>query len=58
MIPREVREKLDLAPGDTLVYRYTNDGVLIEKAQGVEDDPFATFTEWASPEDDEAFSSL
>ena len=58
VIPREVREKLGLSPGDSLVYRYTEDGVLIDKARGVEEDPFATFTEWASPEDDEAFGEL
>jgi antitoxin PrlF len=58
VIPREVRERLGLKPGDLLAYRYTENGVLIEKSEAVEDDPFATFTEWASPEDDEAYRDL
>lgn len=58
VIPREVRERLGLKPGDLLAYRYTKSGVVIEKCASVEDDPFAAFTEWASPEDDEAYSDL
>ena len=58
VIPREVRERLGLKPGDLLAYRYTESGVVIEKSMPVEDDPFAAFTEWASPEDDEAYGDL
>lgn len=59
VIPREVRRRLGLKPGDTLRYRFTSDGVLLEKARiGVEDDPFATFDEWSSAEDDKAFADL
>jgi len=59
VVPREIRRRLGLQPGDTLRYRVTDAGVMIEKARsGVEDDPFATFVEWSSPEDDAAFADL
>ena len=58
VIPREVRERLGLKPGDLLAYRYTENGVVIEKSEPADDDPFAVFTEWASPEDDEAYKDL
>ena len=58
VIPREVREKLGLRPGDTVVDRETESGVVIEKHEPVEFDPFETFTEWASPEDEAAFAHL
>jgi antitoxin PrlF len=32
VIPREVRKRLKLKPGDTLRYRVTDDGVLLDKA--------------------------
>ena len=49
VIPREVRERLRLKPGDTLRYRMTDDGVLLDKAPANEaDDPFATFSEWSN----------
>ena len=57
MIPREVRERLGLEPGDLLAYRYTESGVVIEKSAPVEDDRFAAFTEWRT-EDDEADRDL
>jgi antitoxin PrlF len=58
VIPREVRDRLGLKPGDLLAYRYTENGVVIEKGEPMEDDPFAVFTEWNSPEDDEAYADL
>ena len=59
VIPREVRERLGLKPGDTLRYRVTDDGVLLDKAPTEEvDDPFATFTEWSSEADEKAYGSL
>jgi antitoxin PrlF len=58
VIPREVRERLNLKPGDKLRYAMTSNGVLIEKSVIVEDDPFAVFTEWAGEADEKAFSDL
>ena len=59
VIPREVRERLDLKPGDTLRYRVTDDGVLLDKAPANEaDDPFATFSEWSNEADEKAYGGL
>ncbi len=59
VIPREVRERLGLKPGDTLRYRVTEDGVLLDKAAAKEaDDPFAAFSEWSSEADEKAYGSL
>ncbi len=59
VVPKEVRERLGLKPGDTVRYRVTDTGILIEKAlSDGDEDPFATFTEWASAEDDQAFADL
>lgn len=59
VIPREVRQQLGLKPGDTLRYRVTDAGVLLDKAPTNEsDDPFATFSEWSSEADEKAYDSL
>ena len=60
VLPKQVREALGVGPGDTLRYRITEQGVLIDKAvRDVDaDDPFATFTEWAGAEDDKAYGDL
>ena len=59
VIPREVRERLGLKPGDTLRYRVTDDGVLLDKAPASEaDDPFATFSEWSNEADEKAYADL
>jgi antitoxin PrlF len=58
VIPREIREKLGLGPGDTLNYIETDKGILIEKARVIGDDPFTTFTEWATEADDKAYADL
>ena len=59
VLPRAVREKLGLKPGDTLTYVFDDTGIHLEKARpAVEDDAFAAFTEWASNEDDLAYAKL
>jgi antitoxin PrlF len=58
VIPREVRERPGLKPGDLLAYRYTESGVVIEKSAPVEDDPFTAYTEWGGSEDDQAYRDL
>ncbi len=57
VLPKPVREQLDLGPGDTLVFHYGPDGVRIEKS-APQDDPFATFDEWSSAADDKAYKDL
>ncbi len=59
VIPREVRERLRLKPGDRLRYRMTEAGVLLDKAPAHEaDDPFATFSEWSNEADEKAYGDL
>lgn len=59
VIPRAVRERLALKTGDLLRFRFTEGGeVMIEKAGAAEDDPFATFSEWTSEEDERLYRGL
>jgi len=59
VIPKAVREKLGLKPGDLVRYVFEGKRVVIERALNETDaDPFATFTEWASEADEEAYRSL
>jgi antitoxin PrlF len=58
VLPRTVREKLGIKPGDTLRYRVTEDGILLDKASPDVDDPFATFSEWSSEADEKAYGAL
>jgi antitoxin PrlF len=57
-IPREVCEHLALKPGDTLRYRVTDDGILLDKAIEASDDPLAVFSEWTSEADERAYADL
>lgn len=59
VIPREVRERLQLKPGDTLRYRLSAEGVLLDKASASDgDDPFAAFSEWSGEADEKAYDDL
>jgi len=56
VIPRKVRERLRLKPGDTLRYRLTAESVLLDKAPAsVCGDPFAVFSEWSGEADEKAY---
>jgi antitoxin PrlF len=58
-IPRPVREALRLEPGDELVYQIQEERVVLSKASASPaDDPFATFSEWSSAADRDAYSDL
>jgi len=57
VIPREVCERLKLKPGDTLRFRLTEEGILLDKAIEA-GDPFAAFSEWTSEADERAFADL
>jgi antitoxin PrlF len=59
VIPREIRARLDLKPGDVVRYRATTAGILIDKLppQGDDEAPVA-FTEWTSTADDHAYQTL
>jgi len=58
VIPLEVREQLKLKPGDTLRYRVTDDGVLLDKAMSAGDDPLVSFSEWTSEADERTYRGL
>ena len=58
VIPKSVRQHLGLEQGDMLRFRVRGKRVTIEKVREVEDDPFATFSEWNSAEDDELYRDL
>lgn len=61
-LPKEIRDALGARPGDTIVYEVEGDFVRLRRQ-----DPFdaefhkaisATLSEWASDEDEEAFSAI
>lgn len=59
VIPKAVREKLGLKPGDFIRYRVEGKRVVIERVgTKAESDPFATFTEWSGEADEKAYRSL
>ena len=58
-IPAPVRTALRLKPGDQLVYSVEGDRVLLTRSdRGPVDDPFATFEEWSSEADRQAYADL
>ena len=59
VLPLAVREKLGVKPGDTLLYIFDAQGIRLEKSAATMDEAaFASFTEWASTEDDVAYVDL
>ena len=61
-VPKAVRQKLQLAAGDTLAYDIEGDSVRIRKVKsfdlGWHQAVTGTLEEWTTPEDDEAFGGL
>ena len=58
-IPQAVRRALRLGPGDGLSYVIEEGRVVLTKAvASMVDDPFATFSEWASEADQRAYGDL
>jgi len=60
-IPQPVRAALGLAEGDEIAYVVEDGQVVLTKAlsrRAHRGDPFSTFWEWDSKEDDEAFADL
>ncbi len=59
VIPRPVREKLGLKTGDSIRFRFDEAGlVTVEKVVPSEEDPFASFEEWRSEEDERLYRDL
>ncbi len=59
-IPQPVRAALHLREGDEVAYQIEGDRVIISKAraEGGVDDPFATFSEWASDADRKGYADF
>lgn len=61
-IPSEVRERLHLEPGDTVIYEVEDDRAVLRRAESFDIAYHAALTdtldEWTSPEDEEAFGDL
>lgn len=61
-IPREVREKLSLGPGDVIVYEIEDDEVRLRKGSPLDVSYLrslqSTLSEWDSPEDAAAYDDL
>ena len=57
--PHEVRERLNVSPGDRLRDVVDDKDARLEKETSVqEEDPFATFSEWSGEVDEKAFADL
>lgn len=62
-IPREVRDRLGLRPGDSLLYEPDGEGVVRLRRLAPVDTAYlravqAGLSEWDSPEDDRAYADL
>jgi antitoxin PrlF len=61
-VPKEIRERLCLEPGDVLGYEVEGDEMRVRKVQRFDAAWHralnGTLEEWNSPEDDEAFRDL
>lgn len=59
VIPKPIRERLGIGPGDLIAFEEREGEVVIRPVRTApRDDPFATFTEWASEADEEAYADL
>ncbi len=58
-IPQAIRRALLLREGDEIAYIIEGDRVIIKRLEkGLSENPFATFDEWASEADREAYAGL
>lgn len=58
VLPKAVREALDLRPGDEVGYVIEGGRVELVKVRRGEENPFACFTEWTSEADSKGYASL
>lgn len=61
-IPSQVRERLSLEPGDTVIYEIEDGRAVLRRAEPFDVAYHAavsdTLDEWTTPQDDEAFDDL
>lgn len=59
VIPKPIRDKLGVGPGDLVEFEIREGDVLIRRAATSDRiDPFAVFHEWESEADEDAFADL
>lgn len=59
VIPKVVRQRLGLKTGDLIRFKVGDKGtVTIDKVRSTEEDPFASFSEWTSDEDEKLYGRL
>lgn len=59
IIPKPIRDRLGIGPGDVIVFEERAGEIVIRPGRAsLRDDPFATFTEWASDVDKGAYVDL
>lgn len=58
VLPKAVREALDLKPGDEFAFVIRDHEVRVVRAPAQGDDPFACFAEWASEADRKGYADL
>lgn len=61
VLPRAVRDHLGIGPGDVIEYELREGCAVVRPLRHPErpaDDPFAVFTEWSGPADEEDYANL
>jgi antitoxin PrlF len=59
VLPRQVRERLQIRPGDYVCYIIDESGVRLHKDGALRlDAGFSAFSEWASEADEKAYADL
>ena len=60
VIPKPVRERLGIGPGDVIVFEIRDGEVVLRPMEraAVRDDPFAVFHEWSGAADEDACRDL
>jgi antitoxin PrlF len=60
VVPKAVREALDVGPGDQIGYTIQDGRVVLTavKKPSAQEDPFACFEEWSSEADTKGYASL
>lgn len=58
VLPKEARQALGLKPGDSFAFLIDGDDIRVVRAPAEGDDPFASFSEWASDADRKGYADL
>jgi antitoxin PrlF len=58
VLPKEAREALGLKVGDSFAFLIDGEDIRVVRAPAEGDDPFASFSEWASDADRKGYADL